>query len=71
MLCVGATGAALLIAGAVGVVMTGVAEVVGGRMTGGSGVLGGGVLGAATGGGGGASSVNNKASTDSCVNVMA
>ena len=30
VLCVGATGAALLIAGAVGVVMTGVAVVVGG-----------------------------------------
>ena len=67
--CVGA-GAVLLIAGAVGVVMTGVAvEVVG--MTGGNGVLVGGVLGAAAGGGGGAASVNNKASTDSCVNVMA
>ena len=40
-------------------------------MTGANGVLVGGVLGAATGGGGGAASVNNKASTDSCVNVMA
>jgi len=52
-------------------VMTGVAVVVGGCITGGNGVLGEGVLGAATGGGGGAASVNNKASTDSCVNVMA
>jgi hypothetical protein len=50
--------------------MTGVAVVLVG-MTGGNGVLVGGVLGAASGGGGGAASVNNKASTDSCVNVMA
>ena len=51
--------------------MTG-AVVVGG-LTGSDGVLGGGVLGAAAGGGGGggAASVNNKASTDSCVSEMA
>ena len=49
--------------------MTG-AVVVGG-MTGSDGVLGGGVLGAAAGGGGGSASVNNKASTDSCVSEMA
>ena len=69
VLCVGAAGPTLLIAGAVGVVMTG--AVVLGGMTGGGGVLGGGVLGAATDGGGGAVSVNSKASTDSCVNVIA
>lgn len=65
----GVVGATLLVAGAAGVVMTG-AELLGG-MTGGSGVLGVGVFGVATEGGGDAASVNSKASTDSCVNVIA
>lgn len=65
MLVDGVGGEATEGAGALGVVMTGAAVVVG--RTGGNGVLGGGVLGAVTGGGGGAASVNSKASTDSCV----
>ena len=65
MLVDGVGGEATEGAGALGVVMTGAALVLG--RTGGNGVLGGGVLGAVTGGGGGAASVNSKASTDSCV----
>ena len=65
----GVVAATLLVAGATGVVMTG--AVLLGGMTGGSGVLGVGVFGVATEVGGGAASVNSKASTDSCVNVIA